>query len=94
LPIDVVERALIDKSREVILILAKALGFSWDTTMSLLFLGAPDHRIGSQQLDDFKAEFSRLNPETSRSVLKAYQSRRQALAAETDDRRLPQLHVQ
>src|SRR3982074_2372024 len=29
LPIDVVERALIDKSREVILILAKALGFSW-----------------------------------------------------------------
>jgi uncharacterized protein (DUF2336 family) len=94
LPIDVVERALIEKSRELVLILAKALGFSWDTTMTLLFLGAPDHRIASQQLDDFKSEFFRLNPETSQSVLKAYQSRRQALAAEGDDRRLPQLHVQ
>jgi uncharacterized protein (DUF2336 family) len=94
LPVDVVERALIDKSREVVLILAKALGFSWDTTMSLLFLGAPDHRISSQHLDELKIEFLRLNAETSRSVLRAYQSRRQALAAQTDDRRLPQLHVQ
>src|SRR5476651_477632 len=41
LPVDVIERALTDKNREVALILAKALGFSWETMMSLLFLGAP-----------------------------------------------------
>src|SRR5271170_2597949 len=35
LPIDVVERAMIDKNREVILILAKALDLSWTTTMTL-----------------------------------------------------------
>jgi uncharacterized protein (DUF2336 family) len=94
LPVDVVERALIDKSREVVLILASALGFSWETTMSLLFLGAPDHRIVSQDLDRMRREFAGLNIETSRSVLKAYRSRRHAAAAASDERRLPQLHAQ
>jgi uncharacterized protein (DUF2336 family) len=94
LPVDVVERALIDKSREVVLILAKALGFSWETTMSLLFLGAPDHRIVAQDLDGMRREFVGLNIETSRSVLKTYQSPKHAAAADSDERRLPQLHAQ
>jgi uncharacterized protein (DUF2336 family) len=93
LPVDVVERALIDKRREALLILAKALGFSWETAMSLLFLGAPDHRIVSQDLDGMKREFAYLNIETSRSVLKTYQSRKLATAADSGERRLPQLHV-
>jgi uncharacterized protein (DUF2336 family) len=94
LPVDVVERALIDKSREALLILARALGFSWETTMSLLFLGAADHCIVSQDLDDMKREFADLNVETSRSVLKTYQSRKLATAADSGERRLPQLHTQ
>jgi uncharacterized protein (DUF2336 family) len=94
LPVDVVERALTNTSSELVLILARALGFSWETTMSLLFLGAPEHRIASQDLDDMKREFTGLNIETSRSVLKLYQSRRQAVAADSGERRLPQLHSQ
>jgi hypothetical protein len=39
-----------------------------------------------------KREFDQLNIETSRSVLKMYQSRKQAGAADSGDRRLPQLH--
>jgi len=69
LPIDVIERALVDKNREVILILAKALAFSWTTTMSLLFLGAANYRITAGDLDGMKREFVRLNVETSRQVL-------------------------
>src|SRR6516164_10678252 len=92
LPVDVVERALINKNKEMTLILTKALEFSWETAMSLLFLGAPDHRILAQDLDEMKREFDRLNVETSRSVLRTYQSRKQAVAADSDDRRLPQLH--
>jgi uncharacterized protein (DUF2336 family) len=94
LPVDVVERALIDKSRETLLILAKAIGFSWETTMSLLFLGAPDHRMLSQDLDGLRREFVGLNIETSKSVLKTYQSRKLAVAADSGKRRLPQLHGQ
>jgi uncharacterized protein (DUF2336 family) len=92
LPVDVVERALVAKNKEMALILTRALGFSWETALSLLFLGAPDHRIQAHDLEDMKREFDELNFETSRSVLQTYQSRKQAFAADSDDRRLPQLH--
>jgi uncharacterized protein (DUF2336 family) len=94
LPVDVAERALIDKSRDVLLILAKALKFSWETTMSLLFLGAPDHRITSHALDDLKREYAGLNVETSQSILRLYLSRKHAAALDCGERRLPQLHAQ
>ena len=93
LPVDVVERALVDNNREMALILAKALDFKWETAMSLLFLGAKDYRISSRDLDGLREEFASLNTETSRDVLKFYQSRKNAAAIESDQRRLPQLHV-
>jgi uncharacterized protein (DUF2336 family) len=93
LPVDVVERALVDNNREMALILAKALDFAWETATALLFLGAKDHRISSRDLDDMSEEFARLNTEASRSVLRFYQSRKNAAAVESDQRRLPQLHA-
>jgi hypothetical protein len=46
--------------------------------MSLLFLGAKDHRITAQELNDLECEFGGVNPETSRSVLEFYKSRKNA----------------
>ncbi|SDT34334.1 DUF2336 domain-containing protein [Bradyrhizobium canariense] len=77
-PIDVVERALVDVNREAVLILAKALNFSWSTTMSLLFLGAPNYRITAGDLDRMKIDFQKLNVETSKQVLTVYRSRKEA----------------
>jgi uncharacterized protein (DUF2336 family) len=91
LPGDVIERALLDKNREMLLILAKALDFSWATTMSLLFLGARDHRITAQELNDLEREFGRINVETSRSVLQFYQSRKNAGDADSSLKRQPAL---
>jgi uncharacterized protein (DUF2336 family) len=82
LPGDVIERALMDKNREMLLIVAKALDFSWETMMALLFLGAKDHRITAQDLRDLENEYGRLNIETSRSVLAFYQSRKNGGAAD------------
>lgn len=93
LPVDVVERALFDKDKEMILVLAKASHFSWNTTMSLLFLGAPDHRISGQRLNALSNEFSRLNTEAAQSVVGFYRSRKQAAAARSMPHRLPQLHA-
>jgi len=93
LPGDVIERAVLDKNREMLLILAKALDFSWATTMSLLFLGAKDHRITAKDLKDTETEYSRLNVETSRSVLKFYQSRKNAGGADSGLKRKPALAV-
>jgi uncharacterized protein (DUF2336 family) len=80
LPSDVIERAMLDRNREMLLILCKALAFSWDTTMSLLFLGAKDHRITASDLSDLESEYARLNIDTSRSVLAFYQSRKSGAA--------------
>lgn len=84
LPSDVIERAMMDKNRETLLILAKALDFAWATTMSLLFLGAKDHRITAQELKELESDYGRLNVETSRSVLEFYQSRKNAGTADGD----------
>jgi uncharacterized protein (DUF2336 family) len=92
LPADVVERALVHDS-DMILILAKALGFTWETAMSLLFLGARGHRISANDLDAKREGFSRLNYETSRGVLKLYRSRKSSADSNSERRRLPQLHV-
>ena len=80
LPNDVIERAMLDKNREMLLILCKALDFSWDTMMALLFLGAKDHRITASDLRKLESDYDRLNIETSRSVLAFYQSRKNGTA--------------
>ena len=80
LPSDVIERALFDKNREMLLILAKALNFSWATIMALLFLGAKDHRITASDLKRLETDYENLNIETSRSVLAFYQSRKNGTA--------------
>ena len=74
------------------LILVKARSFGWETAMSLLFLGAKDHRINARDLERMKHEFARLNSKTSQEVLNFYQLRKQAVAVESEQRRLPQLH--
>jgi uncharacterized protein (DUF2336 family) len=74
LPLDVVEQILLRNNRDMILVLSKALEFSWETTMSLLFLGAENHRISASHLDDLKAEFKRADPRMSRGILEVYQS--------------------
>lgn len=78
LPSDVVERALTQKARELLLIIAKAIDFSWDTTMALLFLGAPGHRVTSHDLDALKGQFEGLHVKSSQEILSHYRHRRAA----------------
>ena len=85
-PADVVERALVDSNREMVLILARALDFSWATTMSLLFLGAPNYRITAGDLERMQNDFRKLNVETSKHVLSVYRSRSDSLTEEARPR--------
>lgn len=59
--------------------------------MSLLFLGAKDHLITARDLKDNEREFGRLKIETSRSILKFYQSRKNSAGA--DAGRQPELQI-
>jgi uncharacterized protein (DUF2336 family) len=91
LPVDVIERALVDRNREMLLILARAVKFSWQTTLALLFLGAKDHRITARDLSAFERDFARLNVETSQSVLNFYRTRKHVEPCEPGLRREAQL---
>ncbi|MBI5263278.1 MAG: DUF2336 domain-containing protein [Bradyrhizobium sp.] len=93
LPGDVIERALMDRNRDMLLVLAKALDFSWGTTMSLLFLGAKDHCITAGDLHSLEQEFARLNIDTSRTILEFYRSRRHVGSADHGVNRQPELQV-
>jgi hypothetical protein len=61
--------------------------------MSLLFLGAKDHLITARELHDNERDFGRLKTETSRSVLKFYQSRKNNAGADPAQGRQPELHM-
>jgi uncharacterized protein (DUF2336 family) len=93
LPVNVTERALVDVTGDLLLVLTRAIGFSWPTTLSFLFLAARDHRISSKDLESKKQEFESLSLKTSQSVLEFYQSRKAQLSTEEPSRRLPQLHA-
>jgi hypothetical protein len=76
LPANVIERGLIDGTGEMPIIFARSLDYSWETAMSLLFLGAPDFKLSAQRLDSLKTRFARLTVQTARSVIRLYRSRK------------------
>jgi hypothetical protein len=91
LPVDVVERALLAENKEELLILAKALDLSWNTTMALVFLGAAEHRVLAKDLAEMEKAFAEFDVATSKKVLKVYHSRKAAV--DPGFHGLPQLHA-
>ncbi len=75
LPYEVAERILFDSDREMLLIVTKALDFCWNTTMSLLFLGAKEHCITAGELKQLEARFSRHTVKACRTVLEHYHAK-------------------
>jgi len=72
---DIVERALTATGSDILVILAKIAGFSWDTTKAILLLKSAGHGVSEQDLAQAKAGFERLQAGTARHVLGFYQSR-------------------
>jgi uncharacterized protein (DUF2336 family) len=70
---DIVERALLASGSEILVILAKLAGFSWDTAKTILRLKSGD--VAAQNLAQAKASFERLQSGTARHVLGFYHSR-------------------
>lgn len=92
LPSDVIERALAGKSRELLLIVARAFEFSWETTGALLFLGAPHFTISNHELDELREQFTRLHVSSSREILAHYRDRKANISSSALPR-LPETHA-
>lgn len=74
-PVDLVERALLDKGEDMILILGKAAGCSWITVREMLLMCAAERDL---QPDDLAHDFERyknLSEETACKVVHFYERR-------------------
>jgi uncharacterized protein (DUF2336 family) len=78
IPVDVVERALLDESADMVLILSRAAQCSWTTAKAILLMQAADRGIAAQDLDRALRAFQRLSTETAKRVLEFYRLRCQA----------------
>ena len=74
-PIDLVERALIDKGTDMILILVRAAGCSWTTAKATLLMHAADRDLSPQDMDAAFKSFEGLSATTARRVVKFYERR-------------------
>jgi uncharacterized protein (DUF2336 family) len=78
LPIGLIERTLVQSESEQLLIFAKAIDLSWETTKAVLTLLAGSSSIPKDRLDRAFASFFRLQPKTARSALQFYRLREKA----------------
>jgi uncharacterized protein (DUF2336 family) len=78
LPIGMTERALASSQPEQLLILAKGIDLSWETTKALLTLQAGRDGVSQEQLNQCFASYSRLQPKTALAALQFYRLRERA----------------
>lgn len=77
-PINVVERSLVQKRFEQLLVFAKAADFSWETAKALLLLKAARGDLATSDLDQCFATFSRMRQKTAVTALQFYRLRERA----------------
>lgn len=74
-PVDLVERALLDKGDDLILILAKAADCSWATVKELLQMYVAERNLTSDDLARASKRYEKLTQETARDIINFYERR-------------------
>jgi uncharacterized protein (DUF2336 family) len=75
LPIEAVDRAMIQDRPDAVLVMGKAIGMSWQTIRAILRMCAGAPGISPGELEQCHTTFSRLKPATARQVIE-FQGRR------------------
>lgn len=68
-PVDAVERALLDKGEDMILVLAKAAGCSWTTARELLLMHVAERNLQPADLERSFERYKKLNRDVARQVI-------------------------
>jgi len=76
LPIEAVEQALLDERPDMVLIIAKAMGYSWATAKLMLLLRTSGRGASQHDLELALQSFDRLQVSTAQRAVRFYQSRR------------------
>jgi uncharacterized protein (DUF2336 family) len=80
LPIEVVERGLVQDRSEVIVVLAKAAGLDWDATRAVLLMDARSGARSRQHLELALGNFTKLSLSTARKAIQFYRMRARSRA--------------
>jgi uncharacterized protein (DUF2336 family) len=78
LPVDAIERAMVQDREESILIVAKAIGLSWPTAKAVLMLCAGKGGVSTHTLEQCNSVFHRLKRETAVKVVEFQHKRANA----------------
>ena len=78
LPIGAIERALVHDNSDQMLLLAKSISLSWDTTKAILLAQATAKSRSIHELEQCFARFKKLKPETARIAIQFYRLRERA----------------
>jgi uncharacterized protein (DUF2336 family) len=73
--VDMVERALLDKGEDMVLILGKAAACSWTTVKELLLMYAGERNLNPVDLGRAFERYQKLGEKTARKVIKFYEAR-------------------
>ena len=84
-PVDLVERALIDKGEDMILILAKAAGCSWITVKELLLMYVAERNPQPDELTRTFDRYTKLTQEAARQIVDFYGQRVKVRGKDTRD---------
>jgi uncharacterized protein (DUF2336 family) len=79
LSIGLVERLLTQDRSEPILIVAKAIGLSWEAARALLLLQAGSRVSSTHEIDQSLAKFDKLRTETAKTAVQFYRLRERAV---------------
>ncbi len=78
LPIALIEHAFVSRHAEQTIVLAKAAGYSWDTTKAVLLLQATTQPISTRELEQHFEAFAQLKADAAKKAIKLYLMREQA----------------
>ena len=78
LPIGVIERAIVNRRTEQILVLTKAIGLGWETAKEILLLQAGFGGSSTHEIDQCCASFARLQQDTAKKAIRFYRLRERA----------------
>ena len=81
LPVDVIERAMVQDRQETILIVIKAIGLSWAAAKAVLLLRNGRGTMSENMLRQSLEVFNRLKRETARQVVEFQQKRQAAVSS-------------
>jgi uncharacterized protein (DUF2336 family) len=81
LPIGLIERATAQTHSEQVLVLAKAIGLSWDTVKAILLLQTGTKASSTNELNTLFGRFTKLKAETASKALQFYRFRERAVSS-------------